>query len=173
MIISVPKSWNLSQRSLVSRWHSVLSSSMQLQASLVVSLLDMTGVSASRISESSPESEFDPLSENCNFLPFRIRLRSASLSDPQPSTSTSTSSEVSSSSSSCSSCSHSCSSSSSSSSSSSLARFLSGSGFRWSGVGGKDIDSLSAEMRKILVNYGCRSRYANPRPFSVRARFCC
>ena len=36
MIISVPRSWNLSQSSLVSRWHSTLSSSSQLHRIFVL-----------------------------------------------------------------------------------------------------------------------------------------
>ena len=37
MIISVPNSWNLSQRSLFSKWHSTLSNSSQLHFGLSVS----------------------------------------------------------------------------------------------------------------------------------------
>lgn len=57
MIISVPRSWNLSQRSFVSRWHSVAKSSSQLHKIFVL----VTGFSGA-------------MSENRDqCLPLRIR----------------------------------------------------------------------------------------------------
>jgi hypothetical protein len=90
MIISVPRSWNLSQRSLVSKWHSTLSNSSQLQDIFVLGLGfsgTMSGDSRSKSVGSEPQSE---IAGDCRSN-FGLMGLADSLSE-HSSTSTSTSS---------------------------------------------------------------------------------
>lgn len=97
MIISVPKSWNLSQRSLVSRWQSTVSNSSQLQRTFgpfgfVFSGSKSSGDSRSFSGGSEPHSEMtgDCRNEDLLLLP--------TLEDDSPSEHSSTSTSMSSSS---------------------------------------------------------------------------